>query len=177
MAEQPARAFAHVGVTVPDIDAAIAWYRDVLGLTLVLGPVDLVADGDVENDGVAAVFGARFRHARQAHMATGNGVGFELFEFVDPPTRAPEDNFDYTLRGFSHVCFVAPDIDELAARIEATGGRARTRSFPVFAGQPYRFRYCEDPFGNVVELHSNSYEQIFANQATAPAAASEDAGA
>lgn len=163
MAEH-ARAFAHVGVTVPDIDAAIAWYRDTLGLTLLLGPLDLTAEGDVENDGVAAVFGPSFRRARQAHMASGNGVGFELFEFVDPPTRTPEDNFDYPARGFSHVCFVAPDIDELAARIAGTGGRARTRSFLVFEGQPYRFRYCEDPFGNVVELHSHSYDQIFSNQ-------------
>ena len=28
----PARALDHVGISVPDIDAAVAWYRDILGL-------------------------------------------------------------------------------------------------------------------------------------------------
>ena len=46
MSERPyPRGLAHVGFTVPDIDAAVEWYRDVFGFNLVLGPLS------VENEG------------------------------------------------------------------------------------------------------------------------------
>ena len=56
-------------------------------------------------------------------------------------------------------------IEELAQRIAEAGGRMRSsRVWPVFEGEPYRTCYCEDPFGNVVELYSHSHERTYANR-------------
>lgn len=79
-------AINHVGVTVPDVYAAIDWYGAVFGFRCIMGPRVLEADGHTE---AAAVFGSRFRRAWQAHLLSGNSVGIELFQFIDPPTRGP----------------------------------------------------------------------------------------
>ena len=158
-------AVAHIGVTVPDIDAAVAWYRDVLGFQVVAGVHDAMADGTSDGDGSADVFGPDFRSWKMAQLVSANGVGLELFEFVEPPTLVPDDNFRWRDTGFSHICVLDPAIDELVARIQATGGRMRTsRVREVYEGDPYRWVYCEDPFGNVVEIYSHGHEQVHANR-------------
>jgi hypothetical protein len=78
-----------------------------------------------------------------------------LFEFAEPPART----------GIFHFCLVAPEIDRVAARIASTGGRLLTsRVWEIFAGEPYRTCYCEDPFGTVIELYSHSHERTYANR-------------
>ena len=42
-----------------------------------------------------SIFGPQFRKAYQAHMLAGNGVGLELFQFIEPPVERPTDNFEY----------------------------------------------------------------------------------
>jgi catechol 2,3-dioxygenase-like lactoylglutathione lyase family enzyme len=159
------RAFAHVGITVTDLARAIDWYGSVLGFELLMGPVEVWAgDGDV-GQGAADVFGPDFRRFRQAHMSAGNGVVVEIFEFLEPRAERRDDNFEYWKTGFFHVCVVDRDVEGLVQRIAETGGRMRTsRIWPIFPGQKYRFCYCEDPFGNIVEIYSHSHEQTFANQ-------------
>jgi catechol-2,3-dioxygenase len=34
----------HIAVSVPDLEQAIIWYKDVLGFTMVKGPVEFLAD-------------------------------------------------------------------------------------------------------------------------------------
>jgi hypothetical protein len=31
----------------------------------------------------------------------------------------------------------------------------------IFPGEPYRFCYCEDPFGNVIELSTHPHAEAF----------------
>jgi catechol 2,3-dioxygenase-like lactoylglutathione lyase family enzyme len=145
-------------VTVADLDAAVRWYGDVLGLEPI-GPAVEVRAGEGHGGAVAAdVFGRRFGRFRQAHLASANGVALELFEFVEPPAWA---------KGIFHVCLTTHAIDALAERIAAGGGRQRTsRVWEIFPGEPYRTCYCEDPFGNVIELYSHSHERTYANRAT-----------
>ena len=72
-------AVAHVGVTVTDLDRAVRWYGDVLGLEPI-GAVVEVRAGDGHGGAVAAdVFGPGFDRFRQAHLAGANGVALELF--------------------------------------------------------------------------------------------------
>jgi catechol 2,3-dioxygenase-like lactoylglutathione lyase family enzyme len=139
--------FAHVGITVPDLDQAVGWYREVLGLDQI-GPAVEVRASEGHGGAVAAdVFGPRFGRFRQAHLTTANAVALELFEFAEP-----ED----WRTGIFHICLAAPAIDTLAERIGTTGGRVRTsRIWDVGAGEPRRMCYCEDPFGNVIELYSS----------------------
>jgi catechol 2,3-dioxygenase-like lactoylglutathione lyase family enzyme len=140
-------ALAHVGIAVPRLDEAVRWYRDVLGLDA-LGPALEVRANEGHGGAVAAdVFGPRFGRFRQAHLATANGVALELFEFAEP---------EEWRAGIFHVCLATPEIDDLSERIGASGGRVRTSRIwdVVAAGETHRMSYCEDPFGNVIELYS-----------------------
>ena len=117
-------ALAHVGVTVTDLDAAVQWYGEVLGLDPI-GPAVEVRANEGHGGAVAAdVFGPRFGRFRQAHLATANGASLELFEFDEPAAAIP------------HFCLAAPEIEELAQRIAARGGRRTSRTWEIFAGEP-----------------------------------------
>lgn len=153
----------HVGLTVPDLDRAVEWYGKVLGFERLMGPVRLEVDQSHAGRQAADVLGPALRSFRQAHMIGANGVALELFEFEDPPTPDVRPPFDYWSPGVFHLCLLAPRIDETAAEIARSGGRVRTsRIWHVFEGEPFRMCYCEDPFGNVLELYSHPHEQVFA---------------
>lgn len=156
------RAINHFGLTVPDIFAAIDWYRDVLGFTHIMGPRVLQADSKATHE-TPSIFGPRFRKAYQAHMLSGNGVGLELFEFVEPRVERREDNFEYWKVGVFHLCVTDPNVAAMAARIVADGGRQRIPVFEFIPGRPYQLVYCEDPWGNVIEVFSHSYAEAFSN--------------
>jgi len=159
-------AIAHVGITVPDLDAAVAWYGELLGLRLIAPPGDAHVDmGEPVRELMEDVLGPRARHMRVAHLASANGTAVELIEFVDPPAERPDDNLPWWRTGIFHFCVVDPDVAGLAQRIVAAGGRQRTRVWPLAAGRPYAFCYCEDPWGSVIEIYSHGNEQIFANSA------------
>ncbi len=159
------RSIAHIGISVPDLDAAIAWYEDVLGFRLIgaAGEVDLTDDSHFAHL-CTDIFGADCKRLRLAHISTANGAALELFQFVDPVNETPDDNFEYWRNGIFHFCVVDPDVSGLAARIEQTGGKIRSKVWDLFEGQPYQLIYCEDPFGTVLEIYSHSHEQFFANQ-------------
>jgi catechol 2,3-dioxygenase-like lactoylglutathione lyase family enzyme len=145
-------AVTHVGVTVTDLDRAVRWYGEVLGLRP-LGPPVEVRAGDGHGGAVAAdVFGRGFGRFRQAHLAGANGVAVELFEFEEPPA-------DWRA-GIFHVCFAVGDVVAVAGRT----GRRRSRVWRLFPGEPYETCYCEDPFGNAIELYSHSHERTWANR-------------
>lgn len=55
-----ARALDHVGISVPDIDAALAWYRDVLGCYVLMEPMEAVADESHFGQIVGDIFGPGF---------------------------------------------------------------------------------------------------------------------
>jgi catechol 2,3-dioxygenase-like lactoylglutathione lyase family enzyme len=154
-------ALGHVGLCVANLDAAIAWYCEVLGCELLDGPWDI----DVEDPRLTAklrdVFGAELRRARIAQLGLDGGVGLELFEFVEPATHRPVPA-SYFHAGFSHVCFTAPDLEAMVERIRAAGGRIRTEVWPAHPRHPHRFVHFEDPFGNLLELHSHSNEEMVA---------------
>jgi catechol 2,3-dioxygenase-like lactoylglutathione lyase family enzyme len=146
-------AITHVGIAVADLDRALAWYTDALGLEP-LGPPTTVAAEDGHPATVAAdVLGAG--PFRQAHLTSANGVAVELFEFAEPQER---------WTGIFHICAVPPNLDRTAARIAATGGRRTSRIWHIFPNAPYRTVYCEDPFGNTIELYSHSHERTYANR-------------
>jgi methylmalonyl-CoA/ethylmalonyl-CoA epimerase len=92
---------AHVGVAVPSIDAALAFYRDILGLEP--GPSES-ADG-------ATVVGVRL-----------GDVQIELLE----PRDADGPVAKFLAKrgaGIHHLCFRVPDLDRALERCRAAGYR------------------------------------------------------
>jgi catechol 2,3-dioxygenase-like lactoylglutathione lyase family enzyme len=154
----------HVGLTVEDVEAAVEWYGRVFGWGLLMGPVEVSTEDPRVAEQLRDVFGEEDVAFRQAHLDMGEGVALELFQFTRPRASG-HGHFEFSKGGVFHLCLQAPQIEELAARIEAEGGRRRTEIQPIFPGEPYRFCYCEDPFGNVIELATHPHAESFGGRA------------
>lgn len=154
------RPLHHIGICVPDIDAAVAWYADVMGYRVFTGPVLLDVEKDARGQ-LKNLFGPKFRKLKIAHLSTGGGCGLELFEPVDPPFEKPASDVEYWRGGPFHFCVTDPDIEGLAARITATGGRQLSE---IWDDRPpsniMKMVYCQDPFGTLIEIHTHSYEIV-----------------
>jgi catechol 2,3-dioxygenase-like lactoylglutathione lyase family enzyme len=157
-----AHAFAHVGITVPDVETALDWYQAVLGFDHLTGPLAVERNeghlGDVADELYRET---DFESVKLAHLTTANQVTIELFEFDGTTGDATTDP---TTPGISHICVIDPDVEGLAHEIEAAGGEQNTSVRKLFPDQDYRLAYCEDPFGNDIEIYSHSSERIFSNQ-------------
>ncbi|MDJ0724580.1 MAG: VOC family protein [Prochloraceae cyanobacterium] len=155
------RTINHIGLTVTDLDKAIAWYQEILGYRLILGPLDLVPEDTHFGRMAKDLLGSRLKRGRFAHLATGNGVGLELFEFDDPEAGQRENNMEYWKNGYFHIAISDPDVIGLAEKISETGGKQRSQVWEIFPGSGYQLVYCEDPWGNIIEIYSHSYEMTW----------------
>ena len=144
----------HVGVTVGNLDLAIAFYREVFGLRVLVGAED-ASTATAGADRRADVFGAHWGGMRIAHLADDNGTGVELFEFIEPAMVFPENHFDYWRIGLSHLAFTVPDLEDTMASLEAHGGAVRTAIHEVLPD--CRVCYCKDPWGTPIELSTGTY--------------------
>ncbi|VWX36836.1 MULTISPECIES: lactoylglutathione lyase family protein [Exiguobacterium] len=158
------RNFSHIGLSVPDLEAAITFYSEVMGWYVIMEPSDVVEDDSPIGVMCTDVFGAGWGKFRIAHMATGDRIGIELFEF--PNNEQPENNFEFWKTGIFHYAIQDPDIEGMVEKIVAHGGKQRMPIREYYPGEkPYRMVYCEDPFGNLVELYSHSYELTYSEGA------------
>jgi len=112
-------------------------------------------------DQLREVFGAEQVAFRQAHMLAADGLAIEIFQFDLPEQTVDRGDFGFWRTGFFHVCIVEPEIEELANRISAAGGARRTAVRAIFPGEPYLFCYCEDPFGNIIEIATHPHAEAF----------------
>jgi catechol 2,3-dioxygenase-like lactoylglutathione lyase family enzyme len=161
------RALNHVAVSVTDMDIAVKWYRDVMDMTVLLGPIEIsvsagTADPALTNV-VKNVFGSALDRFKLCHLSSANGIGVELFQFIEPKAVRREENFEYWKTGFYHIAVTEPDIEKLAQRIADCGGRQRTGILELAPKSGKKICFCEDPFGNIIEIYSHSYEQFWSN--------------
>ncbi len=152
----------HVGITVPDIFAAIDWYGDVFGCTHIMGPRLMSAEGKATAE-TRQVFGTGFDRMLQAHLLTGNGVGLELFEPIDPVPKAADREIGYLQPGPWHIALQHPDVDAIVERIVAKGGHRHSDTHAFAPGRPWRLAYTRDPWWTTIEIVSHSYAEMFAN--------------
>lgn len=154
------RTFSHIGLSVPDLDAAIEFYGGVMGWYVIMPPTRVPEDNSAIGEMCRDVFGSGWGEFRIAHMATGDRVGVELFEFAD--CVKPKRNLDSRTIGLFHFCVQDPDLEGLVEKIVAAGGRQRMPVRKYYPGEkPYRMVYVEDPFGIVFEIYSHSYELTY----------------
>jgi catechol 2,3-dioxygenase-like lactoylglutathione lyase family enzyme len=110
----------HVAVCVPDVDAAVAWYAEVLGLT-VLSPPYLM-----EGEAIAADMGELLPHRPVAVKAAILGVGdddhvLEVIEYPNEPSEAGAAPHEVHQPGITHVGLVCEDIEATRRHLEAAG--------------------------------------------------------
>ncbi len=154
------RTFSHIGLSVPDLDAAVKFYSEVLGFYVIMPPTEIEEDDSDIGVMCTDVFGPDWKKIRIAHLATADRIGFELFEFDG--NSAPSDNLEFRRHGTFHFAIQDPDLEGLLERIVAAGGKQRMPVREYFPDEkPYRMVYVEDPFGIVFELYSHSYELTY----------------
>ena len=154
----------HIGLTVGNLERAIEWYTEVLGYRLIAGPLDLVSDNSPSGQMAGDLLGPRFQKGRFAHLLSGNSVGLELFHFDDPVTESPADSMEYWKHGYFHICITYSDVSVLADKIVANSGKSRSQVWEIFPDSGFYLAYCEDPWGNVIEICSHPYEQIWSDR-------------
>lgn len=159
------RNFSHIGISVPDLDKAVKFYTEVMGWYLIMQPTLIVEDDSAIGEMCTDVFGSHWDKFRIAHLSTGDRVGVELFEFKGQVN--PDDNFEFWKTGVFHFSVQDPDVEGLADKIVAAGGKRRMKQPRYYypGSKPYRMIYMEDPFGNVLEIYSHSYELIYSEGA------------
>jgi catechol 2,3-dioxygenase-like lactoylglutathione lyase family enzyme len=158
----------HIGINFPDLDAAVSWYRDVLGCFVLAEPTEVSDDGTHIGDIVKDIFGDRFGKVRIAHLTTACGVGIEMFQFVEPKTYVPENTFDYNRSGIFHICLTTADIDATADLINQSGGKVLSKRWQLYAEKNMRLIYCRDPWGTIIEFYEAPYAQFCANRGIRP---------
>lgn len=152
--------FSHIGLSVPDVDAAVKFYGEVMGWYTIMAPADVVEDHSAIGEMSTAVFGTGWQKYRIAHMTTGDGIGIEIFQFKQ--NAQPENNFKYWETGIFHYGVQDPDIEGLMQRIIAAGGKQRMPIKTYYPGKkPYKMVYMEDPFGNLVEIYTHAYDLTY----------------
>ena len=149
----------HIAVSVPSLDEAVKWYREVLGFTTVKQTEGFVVDDSLIGMAVKDIHGPRLKKMRMAWLSSANQIGFEIIEYVEPKAERRLDNFEYWKSGFIHICITDPNIEELCKRISESGGKQRSKIWEIVPDKGYKIAFCEDPFGNVIEIYDHSYEQ------------------
>lgn len=140
--------FFHAGVTVSDMDASLAFYRDALGLTV-------ASDGITGGPSAHRIWGMVTEKVRVVFLRVpGSDSLVELFEFYDlerHPASARPCDF-----GAGHMCLFAEDLDALYARLTGLGYISRGTEVVTIDRGPHtgaKAVYMKDPDGYHVELY------------------------
>lgn len=132
------------------------------GLTRVCDSGDRMTERSSMPDGpIFKIYDSKLHKVKIAWLGTGNSVGFEVFEFIDPPHQ-PKPEFEYNRSGFFHIAVTAPDVDTACKRAVEYGGKQVGETVSV--GGDEKALYLSDPWGNVVEVLSCSFEALMANR-------------
>jgi lactoylglutathione lyase family protein len=156
------RAFSHIGITVPNLEEAVTFYQEVMGWYVMMPPTTVLEEQESAIGQMCIdVFGTGWESFKIAHLSTSDTIGIELFEFKE--NNKPQAEFSPYQTGIFHFCVKDPDIEGLTKKIVEAGGKQRMPIREYFPDEkPYKMVYCEDPFGNIIEIYSHSYELVYA---------------
>jgi len=150
--------FSHIGLTVPDLDKAIQFYTDVMGWYHVSGPIKVSEDASNNLTRISKlIYGKGWKEFRFAHLSSADGIGMELFAFSKNET---DTSINVPFKtGIHHFCVQHPEPEKLLIRIVEGGGKIKMKPQVEYPDEkPYLMAFAEDPFGNLIEIYSHSYE-------------------
>ena len=126
----------HVGVAIPDMDAAIAFYRDTLGASDISEPFDMPEQG-----------------VKVCFVDTPDG-GTQVELLAPLSDDSPIAGFlaKNPLGGQHHLCFEVPDIQAARAEFEGQGKRILGPTRLGAHGTPIFFVHPKDMNGILTEI-------------------------
>lgn len=113
----------HVAISVRDMERAIAFYRDVIGM-------EKVFDREFDTP-MAKLIGVEHTEVRIVHMRLGESV-VELFDYKHPKGREPRPDHQQSDYGLTHIGFTVEDFWGTYQRLQDHGVR--------FLGDPVEIR-------------------------------------
>ncbi|WP_435183625.1 VOC family protein [Halobellus sp. EA9] len=131
----------HVGLTVSDLDRALAFYRDTFDL-------EVLSRFSVGGDAFATGVGVDGARADFAHLDAG-GARLELVSYDS--TGEPEGEPRIDTAGAAHVGLV---VDDVEACYESLPDDVETVSDPQTTESGTTIFFVRDPEGNLVEVLS-----------------------
>jgi catechol 2,3-dioxygenase-like lactoylglutathione lyase family enzyme len=147
------RGIDHVGLTVPDVDAATRFFERAFGARAVYDVQPMgakpMAGSDVERE-LGLPHRAKIIHMRLLRI--GDGPSLELFQIADVAHRSAAALNDF---GWTHIALYVDDIDTASRRFEAAGGTLLSRPHAlagVESGPTNRGVYGRPPWGGLIEL-------------------------
>jgi catechol 2,3-dioxygenase-like lactoylglutathione lyase family enzyme len=140
---------AHSAICVPDVPAAVDWYRDVLGLVILSPPYRM--EGEQIQHDMGELVPAPV-------VVTAAIVGFgkddrvlELIEYPEAEVvTGPSTRPSVTRVGLTHVGMVCDDIGATRALLESRGVEFLTTGIAEVAG--LKTTWCHDPWGTIIIL-------------------------
>ena len=106
MLSQGVKRIDHVAIVVENLDAALTFYRDMLGIQ----PSEVI---DFPREGVKIAF---------LPLGGPDGSQIELLEPTDPTTGVGRF-LEKRGEGMHHICLAVPDIDQALAELQAAGAQ------------------------------------------------------
>ncbi len=140
---------AHSAICVPDLQAAVDWYHDILGLE-VLSPPYRMEGEQIQHDmgelvpAPVVVFAA----------IVGFGKDDRVLELIAYPEadvkNGPSGRPTVTEVGLTHVGMVCDDLEATRLLLESRGVEFLTTEIAAVAG--LKTTWCHDPWGTVIIL-------------------------
>jgi len=137
----------HIGITVVDIERSLAFYRDLLGMTLIRRRPLVNADYVARQTGYPGV------QLRVASLQTHDGgPSIELAQYLNhqgTPLNAATNQ-----PGSSHLCLVVSDLNACHTELKAKGVAFKSEPDSITAGPNKQglVVYLSDPDGYTIEL-------------------------
>ncbi|MBA3653706.1 MAG: VOC family protein [Actinobacteria bacterium] len=139
---------AHTAICVPDVDAATAWYADVLGLRVLSPPYLMDGRSIAEDMGELLPPPPAVKAAILGNDDTDHVL--ELVEYPNAPPVTEADSRRFTDVGISHVGLFCDDITATRQALEDNGVTFLTTGVADIAG--LRTAWFTDPWGTVFIL-------------------------
>ena len=136
------KCLGHVGLGVSDMDRSLAFYRDMLGMGVLM-------DLDISDDRIARVIGVPGAKCRIVHLKLGDNV-LELFRYSEPLGKNRTKQLQQYDQGLIHIGFEINDFHNHIAELK--------KNNIEFLGEPVEFRpnvwiaYFRGPDGEVCEF-------------------------
>ena len=138
----------HAGLGVSDMERSLKFYRDLLGMKVIL-------ELDITDDRIARVIGIPGAKCRIVHLKLGNAV-LELFKYYQPKGQNKAKQMNQYDTGLIHIGFEVTDFHKLVEELRKKGVE--------FLGEPVEFRpkvwvvYFRGPDGEVCEFRQVSQD-------------------
>ncbi len=135
----------HTSFTVSDMDASVAFYRDLLGM-------EVISEREELPEFASRITGIPGAHLKITYLQAPGGYWLELIQYLSPPGQKLDVRTHNV--GSAHLAFNVGDVDRAYAELSARGVHMKSAPTLIERGpnRGGRGLYLADPDGITIEL-------------------------